>query len=117
VERLARANAAQVINLKLTKSGLSESLRMIHAAHRHNLQLMIGGMVESTLCMTTSACIAAGIGGFSFFDLDTPFFMGETGLVGGFRVEGASLIVDGLGVGHGVTESSAGAKGVAWPAR
>jgi L-alanine-DL-glutamate epimerase-like enolase superfamily enzyme len=36
---------------------------------------MIGGMMESSLAMTASAHLAAGLGCFDFIDLDTPFFI------------------------------------------
>jgi L-alanine-DL-glutamate epimerase-like enolase superfamily enzyme len=38
---------------------------------------MIGGMLESSLAMTTSAHLAAGLGCFKYIDLDTPFFLKE----------------------------------------
>ena len=36
---------------------------------------MIGGMMETSLAMTASAHLAAGLGCFDFIDLDTPFFI------------------------------------------
>jgi hypothetical protein len=64
--------------------------------------MMIGGMVETELSMTTSACLAAGIGGFRFVDLDTPLFMSERPLVGGFAQQGPRLDLSGITLGHGV---------------
>lgn len=104
VLEIARRSAADVINVKITKTGLFEALDMVAAARAHGLGLMIGGMVETELCMTTSASLAAGIGGFSFVDLDTPLFMAERPLVGGFAQEGPLLRVDATGPGHGVRE-------------
>ena len=102
VARLATLLAADVINIKITKSGLSEALDMIAAARAHGLRLMIGGMVESVLAMTTSACLAAGQGGFDFVDLDTPLFMRDAPLRGGWEQTGARLRVDHIARGHGV---------------
>jgi L-alanine-DL-glutamate epimerase-like enolase superfamily enzyme len=102
VERLAREQASDVINIKIMKSGIVESLRMIDAAKRLGLGLMIGGMVESELAMTTSACIAAGIGGFDYIDLDTPLFMKGTPTRGGVRRHGPQIEVDSRCFGHGV---------------
>jgi hypothetical protein len=68
---------------------------------------MIGGMVETELSMTVSACLAAGVGGFQFVDLDTPLFMGQRGLQGGFRRSGSRLDVATLGLGHGVAYTGA----------
>jgi hypothetical protein len=59
-------------------------------------------MVESELAMTTSACIAAGIGGFAYIDLDTPLFMKGTPTRGGVRRHGPQMEVDSRCFGHGV---------------
>jgi L-Ala-D/L-Glu epimerase len=102
VARLAALSAADVINIKIMKTGIGEALDMIAVARAHGLGLMVGGMVESTLAMTVSACLAAGQGGFSFVDLDTPLFMRGSPLRGGMRLEGPRITVDQIEAGHGV---------------
>ncbi|HEY6081163.1 MAG TPA: enolase C-terminal domain-like protein [Polyangiaceae bacterium] len=102
VTRLATEQAADVVNFKLTKCGVSETLRMIAEAQRLGLGLMMGGMVETRLAMTVSACIAGGIGGFEELDLDTPLFMRDDRLLGGFAQVGATLDVGAIVAGHGV---------------
>ncbi|MFH2204479.1 MAG: dipeptide epimerase [Elusimicrobiota bacterium] len=74
VLRLARRKAVQVVNIKPMKCGLFESLDIARTARAAGMKLMIGGLVESRLAMTCSAHFAAGLGGFSFVDLDTPLF-------------------------------------------
>jgi hypothetical protein len=69
---------------------------------------MIGGMVESKICMTASACIAAGMGCFSYADLDTPLFMKADVTRGGYAQEGPLLRLSALGAGQGVTTRIAG---------
>ena len=64
---------------------------------------MMGGMVETRLAMTFSACIAGGLGGFEELDLDTPLFMKDDRLTGGFAQAGPRLELGALGPGHGVT--------------
>ena len=76
---------------------------MIAAARGYDLELMIGGMVESKLAMSFSACLAAGIGGFDFVDLDTPLFMKDTRTRGGFEQDGPTIRVCDIDLGHGVT--------------
>jgi hypothetical protein len=71
------------------------------------MSLMIGGMLESTLAMTTSACFASGQGGFEFVDLDTPLFLASSPCVGGFVQHGASLDLSAIQLGHGVSQSVA----------
>lgn len=103
VAALARTGAAQVINVKITKSGLAEAIDMIAGARAAGLGLMIGGMVETPLAMATSACLAAGFGGFAFVDLDTPLFMRDLPTAGGWRYRGPEMRVDPALDGHGVT--------------
>lgn len=94
--------AADVINFKLTKSGVSRVLSMITEARRLGFGLMLGGMVETRLAMTFSACIAGGLGGFEELDLDTPLFMKDDRLTGGFEQRGPELDLSRLALGHGV---------------
>jgi L-alanine-DL-glutamate epimerase-like enolase superfamily enzyme len=103
VARLAQQRAADVINVKITKCGVAEACDMIAAARGYDLALMIGGMVESKLAMSFSACLAAGIGGFEFVDLDTPLFMKDARTHGGFEQDGPILRVSHIDAGHGVT--------------
>ena len=102
VRALARAEAVQVVNIKFMKRGVAEALRIAETAREVGLQLMIGGNVESILAMSASAGFAAGIGGFGFADLDTPFFLSESPFEGGYRVDGAMLSLAHSGAGHGV---------------
>src|SRR5262245_24862098 len=101
--RIAEEHAAQVLNIKLMKCGVAEALDIAAVARASGLGLMIGGMVESTLAMTMSACFAAGQGGFSFVDLDTPLFMAENPFEGGMIYDGGTLRLEQIVAGHGVT--------------
>ncbi|WP_438480755.1 dipeptide epimerase [Oleiharenicola lentus] len=103
VTRIADERAADFVNIKLMKAGLSTALEIVKVAKERNIGLMIGGNVESILAMTVSACLAAGQGGFTFADLDTPWFMSENPFEGGFIATGGNLSVAHLKSGHGVT--------------
>lgn len=103
VARLHAERAADVINFKLTKSGVTRTLSMIAEARRLGFGLMLGGMVETRLAMTFSACIAGGQGGFEELDLDTPLFMRDDRLEGGFEQRGPSLDLSTIARGHGVS--------------
>jgi L-Ala-D/L-Glu epimerase len=92
-----------VLNIKLMKMGIAEALDVVGIARAAGLGLMIGGMVESILAMTCSACFAAGLGGFTFVDLDTPMFLAVNPFDGGFAQQGATLALDQIAMGHGVT--------------
>lgn len=100
--RVVQERAAQVVNIKLMKSGIVEALDIAALCRAAFLRLMIGGMVESILAMTTSACFAAGLGGFTYVDLDTPLFMAENPFEGGFVQVGGWLDLSQIQAGHGV---------------
>ncbi len=101
--RVVQEHAAHVVNIKLMKSGIAEALDIAAVCRAGGIRLMIGGMVESMLAMTMSACFAAGQGGFSFVDLDTPMFLAENPFDGGFAQQGGLLDLGGITAGHGVT--------------
>ena len=73
--RLIHEKAVNVISVKLVKSGLFQAREIAQSAQKSGIKLMISGMMESSLAMTTAAHLAAGLGYFDFIDLDTPFFI------------------------------------------
>lgn len=103
VARLAQTGAVDVINIKLMKCGIVEALDIAAIARVAGLSLMIGGMVESFLAMTVSACFAAGLGGFAFVDLDTPLFLAENPFAGGMVYCRGVIDLTSIDAGHGVT--------------
>lgn len=103
VIEIADAGAAKFINIKTMKSGVAEAYAMMETARSRGLSLMIGGMVESILAMSFSAHLAAGFGGITIVDLDTPMFIREHPFAGGFRQTGERLDVSHVEAGHGVT--------------
>lgn len=99
---IAYEQAASVVNIKLMKAGIVEALAIAEICKAAGLGLMIGGMVETALAMNVSAHFAAGLGGFSFVDLDTPMFMAEQPLRGGWIQSGGRLSLAHVAAGHGV---------------
>lgn len=85
--------AADIINLKITKSGLLPTIEIITLCRANNVPLMIGGMIETRLAMGCSFSLALGFGGISLLDLDTPLLMTEDPLQGdGYAYNGSRLI-------------------------
>jgi L-Ala-D/L-Glu epimerase len=103
VLRLIREDAIDAVNIKPMKTGVVESIAIWNLARAAGIKLMIGGMLESTLSMSFSVHLAAGLGGFSYADLDTPMFMKEEPFAGGFEQQGARLSVAHDQAGHGVS--------------
>lgn len=100
--RMVRERAARVVNVKIMKSGVFDAREIAVICRAGGLGLMIGGMVETRLAMTCAAHLAAGLGGFSFIDLDTPFFFARDPMKGpGLSPDGhydLSKIPAGIGV-------------------
>ncbi len=85
VLRIIREKAVPVINIKLMKFGLLQAREAANLARAAEIDLMIGGMMESPLAMTAAAHLASGVGGFKYVDLDTPFFIKPELRIGGLR--------------------------------
>jgi len=80
---VVRTNCADVINIKLMKSCIMESLDIAAIARSANLKLMIGCMVETNLGLACAIHFAAGVGGFDFIDLDPSFDASQCPVTGG----------------------------------
>ncbi len=95
---VAHAGAIDGVVIKLMKTGgLREALRAIAVARAHDLQIMIGCMVESSIGVTAAAHIASLC---DYADLDGPLLIANDPYRG-VRYDGAQLIVPdapGLGV-------------------
>lgn len=65
-----RTGCADVINIKIMKSGIIEALDIAAIARSANVKLMIGSMIETKLGLGCSVHFAAGLGGFDYVDLD-----------------------------------------------
>lgn len=91
VARLARADAAHVVNVKIMKCGVTEALDIALMARGCGFEIMFGGMMESRLAMGCSLAMAIGIGPVHTLDLDTPLLMSDDPLTGGYRYEGPMM--------------------------
>jgi len=85
------ADAADVINLKIMKSGVIATLDIAALTRMSGLQLMIGGMIETRVAMGCSLSIVLGLGGIKILDLDTPLLMTDDPVVGGYEYTGPSV--------------------------
>ncbi|NVK56573.1 MAG: dipeptide epimerase [Alteromonadaceae bacterium] len=82
IERLAKYYDA--VNIKLDKTGgLTEAIRTLKAAQDHNLQVMVGCMVGSSLAMAPAFNLCADV---QFVDLDGPLLV-ATDRPDGFEFE------------------------------
>jgi L-alanine-DL-glutamate epimerase-like enolase superfamily enzyme len=104
---LARGGRIGGINLKIVKlGGLLEALALGRRARAAGLHVMVGGMVETRLGMSTGACLAACFDEV-LTDLDTAWLLARDPFTGGYEAEGEVYTV-GRGTGHGVALVGAG---------
>ncbi len=102
VAHLLNMGAVNTINIKLMKTGIVEALDIAALCRAMHIQLMIGAMIESRLAIAAAAHLAAGLGGFSFIDLDTPMLLASDPFTGGYEQHGGvydlSSVKSGLGI-------------------
>lgn len=95
--RIVREDAADVINLKLGKSGLLGARDIVAVAEAANLELMIGCMLESAIGIHAAAHIVSGTGAFSYVDLDGNLLLDED-----VTAVNHGPIIEPTGPGHGI---------------
>lgn len=100
VRTLVKMGFRGAINIKLVKFGIRGACEAVEIAKRAKLKLMMGVMMESPLATTAAAHIAAGLGGFDFIDLDSPYFMKDK-ITSGFSI-GKGGIYDLRGIKSGI---------------
>jgi L-Ala-D/L-Glu epimerase len=98
VEDIPRvAECTDGINIKLMKcGGISHALKMIHVARAHNLKIMIGCMIESSLAITAAAHLTPLI---DYADLDGHLLVDNDPYVGVKVEQGKLLLPTGPGLG------------------
>lgn len=96
--RVVREDAADIINVKLGKSGPLATADIAAIAKAADLDLMVGCMLESSIGIHASAHVVAGIGAFSYVDLDGNRLLAEDVVE-----SGDGPIHDISGPGHGIT--------------
>ncbi len=99
---LIKMGAVNVVNIKLMKAGILEALDIAALCRVNHVELMVGAMIESRLAIAAAAHLAAGLGGFSFIDLDTPMLLAEDPFTGGYEQRGGIYEVSGVKSGLGI---------------
>src|SRR5207248_777701 len=85
------------INIKLMKcGGISHALKMISVARAHNLRIMLGCMIESSLAITAAAHLTPLV---DYADLDGNLLIDNDPYEGVKVVNGKLMLPDGPGLG------------------
>jgi L-alanine-DL-glutamate epimerase-like enolase superfamily enzyme len=74
-KRVIDDKLAHGVNIKIAKSGISESLKILRLAQRAKLKLMIGCMTETFIGLSAAIYLATGTGAFDYIDLDSIHFL------------------------------------------
>ncbi len=98
VEDIPRlAECVDGVNFKLMKSnGITNVLKMIHVARAHNLRIMIGCMIESSLAITAAAHLTPLV---DYADLDGNLLIDNDPYEGVKVINGKLLLPDAPGLG------------------
>lgn len=99
---VVRKEAADIINVKLGKSGVLGAAAIATIADAASLECMIGCMLESATGIATSAHLVAGLGTFDYVDLDGHLLFDECPPPMSF---GPRIDID--GPGHGISQTVA----------
>jgi L-Ala-D/L-Glu epimerase len=91
--RVLDMDAADVLNIKVAKSGLRGSLAILALAQAARKDLMIGCMAETAQGLSPSVHLACGTGAFRHVDLDSDVLLGPGQPPGRFRRAGPFLEV------------------------
>jgi len=92
LQQVIQYNSADVVNLKIMKMGVFNSLDIATTALSMGMDLMIGGMVETRIAMGCSVSIAMGFAPIKYIDLDTPLLMASDPLLGGYSYCGPDIM-------------------------
>jgi L-alanine-DL-glutamate epimerase-like enolase superfamily enzyme len=91
------AECVDGINIKLMKcGGLRHALKMIHVARAHNLRIMLGCMIESSLAITAAAHLTPLV---DYADLDGNLLIDNDPFIGVTIDHGKLVLPDASGLG------------------
>ncbi|MBA4408120.1 MAG: dipeptide epimerase [Bacteroidota bacterium] len=101
-KRLIDLQSCQAFNIKLGKSaGIFKAQKIIRLAEQSDIQLQIGGFLESRIGFTASAHLALTSDNIKFCDFDSPLMFSEDPVSGGIKYDKGGLVslpeVPGLG--------------------
>ncbi|HII40902.1 MAG TPA: dipeptide epimerase [Thermoplasmata archaeon] len=95
-----RREAADYVNVKLTKSGgIHQAMKTLITAQAYGIEAMVGCMVEGKLSTAAGLCVASSVGNVKFTDLDGYTSMVAQPFEGGLTYrDGVNRPVQGVGM-------------------
>ena len=95
-----RMEAADMINVKLSKSGgIHQAIKVLTVAQAAGMDAMVGCMLESKLGIAASLVVANSVNNVKFTDLDGFTYLSQQPFTGGLKFEnGIDELLDGKGL-------------------
>ncbi|TQR18977.1 mandelate racemase/muconate lactonizing enzyme family protein [Psychrobacillus vulpis] len=91
-KRVLEMRAADLINIKLMKSGGIYNAKKINIlAEANGIVCMVGSMIETKIGITAAAHFAASQPNIQYFDFDAPLMLAKDLVVGGVIYEGSKM--------------------------
>ena len=101
-ERILRERAADLINIKLMKTGgIHQARKIVALAEQAGVECMLGAMMETAVSITAAAHLAMTAPCITMIDLDPPLLCSENPVQGGMVWDGAVITLPdtpGLGI-------------------
>lgn len=96
-----RRNAADLVNVKLTKcGGLAPARTLLELARAHGLGVVVGSMMETHVGVGAAAALVAAYGTTAVSDLDAAWWLAESPVEGGIAYAGGTITLpDAPGLG------------------
>lgn len=89
-QRVIEQQLAHGINIKIAKSGVTQSRQIIKLAKKAKLKLMIGCMTETMTGLSAAIYCAAGTGQFDYIDLDSIHFLNHRRTYSDINIDGSA---------------------------
>nr|WP_289038974.1 dipeptide epimerase [uncultured Allobacillus sp.] len=100
--KLVKQEAADVINIKLMKSGgIYKALGINHIAEASGIRCMVGCMLESKIGITAGASLVAAKRNITEADMDSFLYVKDPGIKGGLMIDNGTITLPekpGLGI-------------------
>ena len=89
LRRLLEMHAADLVNLKLMKSGgIYKAMQMNKMAEAYGVECMVGSMIETKLGLSAAAHFAASQRNITRYDFDAPLMLAKETIDGGIDYQG-----------------------------
>lgn len=100
-KRVLEMRAADLINIKLMKSGgIYQALKINTLAESYGITCMVGSMIETKIGITAAAHLAASQPNIQFYDFDAPLMLAEDIVTGGIIYQASTMTFsDSYGLG------------------